>query len=204
MRLFIAEHAPNPRRVLWLMAEKGLEIETASLNLIALEHREHEIIRQSGAAGLPVLELDDGMLLSESLAICRYLEVLQPEPNLLGRDPREIAEIEMWTRRVELHMANPLMMAVRLLHPEVSKLEGGPNETVGTWFRDLGAAFLPQLEARLQDRDYIAADRFTMADIVAACALDFVRLIRFAPDKGLEHVARWRAALKARPSSRAQ
>ena len=203
MKLYSADMAPNPRRVTWVMAEKGItDIETVSRNLVELEHRAHDRILQSGSAGLPVLELDDGSLLSESMAICRYLESLYPEPNLFGTDTREQAEIEMWTRRIELHMANPLMMAVRLLHPLVSQLEGAINEPVGTWFRDLGGSYLPKLNAHLADKDFIAASRFTIADIVGVCALDFVRLIRYAPPAEFEHITRWRKAIRERPATR--
>lgn len=200
MKLYVADYAPNPRRVRWVMNEKGIaDIEIVALDIMKLEHRDHDIVARSGASGLPVLELDDGSVIAESVAIGRYLEGLYPEPNLFGRDAREIALIEMWTRRIELNLANPLMIGVRMSLPALAVLET-PNPAAADYFLSQAVAFGPHLDAHLAGRDFICADRVTMADIVAVCAYDFARIVRFRPDKSLENVARWLDAMRSRPS----
>ena len=200
MKLYVADYAPNPRRVRWVMNEKGIgDIEIVTLDIMKLEHRDHEVVARSGASGLPVLELDDGSVIAESVAIGRYLEHLYPEPNLYGRDAREIAEIEMWMRRLELNLANPLMLGVRMSLPALSVLEA-PNPAAADYFLGQGTAFGARLDAHLAGRDFICAGRVTIADIVAVCAYDFARIIRFRPDKSLENVARWLEAMRGRAS----
>ena len=200
MRLYTADYAPNPRRVRWIMNEKGIDnVEIVPLDIMQLEHRSHPAVTGSEGTGLPVLELDDGELIGESLAIGRYLESIQPEPNLLGRDALEVARIEMWTRRVELMLANPLMIGTRMTFGAMKILED-PNPLVAEYFVTTGQDFLVALDRRLEGRDFIAADRFTIADICAVVALDFARIIRFRPDKGLENVARWLKAMRERPT----
>jgi len=200
MKLYVADYAPNPRRVRWLMAEKGIaDIEVVTLDIMALEHRRHPAVAASGLAALPVLELDDGACLTESLAIGRYLESLYPEPNLFGRDAREIAEIEMWTRRVELQLANPLMWGTRLTHPALKALEE-PNPEAAAYFLNIANNFAAKLDARLEGRDFIV-DRLSMADIVAICALDFARIIRIRPDREWPNLGRWVKAMRERPAA---
>ncbi len=98
MKLYHSRRAPNPRRVRWFMAEKGIkDIEVVEVDLFKGEHRTPEYLARAGLPVVPALELDDGTAITESIAICRYLESIYPEPNLLGRDPKEIAVIEMWT-----------------------------------------------------------------------------------------------------------
>lgn len=203
MKLYVADFAPNPRRVRWIMAEKGIgDIEIVPLDIMKLEHRQHPVVVASGLEALPVLELDDGSLLTESLAIGRYLESLYPEPNLFGRDAREIADVEMWTRRIELQMANPLMWGTRLSHAALKALEE-PNPEAAAYFLKTANAFAHKLDARLEGRDFICADRVTVADIVAVCALDFARIIRVRPDRELPNLARWLGAMRERPAASA-
>ena len=198
MRLYAADYAPNPRRVLWVMAEKAIsDIEVVPLDIMTHAHKSEPGIAVAGQTSLPVLELDDGTRIAESLAIARYLESLYPEPNLFGRDARETAAIEMWTRRVELQMANPIMLTVRMTAPFLAVLET-PNPEVGAYYRDLAGTFAKALDAHLAHQDFIAAGRFTIADIVAVTALDFARLIRFRPDRELPNLARWLTDMRAR------
>jgi len=185
------------------MAEKGIEdLEVVDVDIFAGEHKQPAYRDRSGLAHVPALELDDGTTLTESVAICRYLEALHPEPNLFGRDAQETAVIEMWTRRCELYLANPLMMAVRYLHPVISKLEG-MDEAAGA--KQLGGAekMLKHLERQLADRPFIAADRVTMADIVAVTGMDFARLVKWRPPEALAGVNRWYAAMRERPAAAA-
>ena len=200
MKLYVADYAPNPRRVRWVMNEKGIsDIEIVTLDIMKLEHRGHAVVERSGASGLPVLELDDGSVIAESVAIGRYLESLYPEPNLLGRDAREIADIEMWTRRIEQNLATPLMLGVRMKLPALAVLET-PNEAAADYFLGHATAFAVRLDAHLAAKTYICADRLTIADIAAVCAYDFARIIRYRPDKALKNLARWLDAIRDRPA----
>ncbi|HEX7945716.1 MAG TPA: glutathione S-transferase, partial [Phenylobacterium sp.] len=124
MKIYDTPLAPNPRRVRWFMAEKGIDdIEVVTLNLFEGQHKTPEYLRKAGLANVPMMELDDGTCVTESVAICRYLESLYPEPNLFGRTPTETAVIEMWLRRAEMMVATPLMIGVRHTHPAMGALE---------------------------------------------------------------------------------
>lgn len=204
MKLYDTAVAPNPRRVRWVMAEKAItDIEVVRLNMAEGQHRTDEILtRTEGFVGLPILEMDDGTTLTESLAICRYLEGRYPEPNLFGRSLDEVAVIEMWTRRAELLVAHPLMIGVRHLSPMLAGLEQ-QDATVGGHSRDQALKALGLLDQRLKGRDWLAADRLTIADIVAFIGLDFTRLIRMALPENLTEVARWAQTMRERPAAQA-
>ena len=185
------------------MAEKGVaDIELVTLNIMQGDQRAEPYVAKAGLPVLPALELDDGTTITESIAICRYLEALHPEPNLFGRDPLETAVIEMWLRRAEMLMATPLMQAVRLTHPALAVLET-PNPAVATYNLERAGQGLQVLDDRLQGRDWLAGDRITIADIVAFISLDFARLIRFAAPPELENLARWAKAMRERPAAKA-
>jgi glutathione S-transferase len=195
--------APNPRRVRWLMAEKGIgDIEIVQVDLLSGQHRTAEYRDKVGAPHVPALELDDGTCISESLAICRYLESLYPEPNLFGRDAREQAVIEMWTRRVEMYLATPMMLTVRFSHPALAALEA-PRPEVAAYNREGAERYMKVLDRHLAGREFIAADRFTIADIVAVTGIDFGRLIKYRPPEEHAHLGRWLEACRARPAARA-
>lgn len=203
MKLYDTPLAPNPRRVRWFMAEKGIEdIEIETLNLMEGTHKTPSYIRKAGLPNVPMLELDDGTCITESIAICRYLESRYPEPNLFGRTPKETAVIEMWTRRAEMLVATPLMLGVRHTHPMMGKLEQ-QNPEVGDYNLKAGVKALKVLDRRLSDSEWLAADRLTIADIVAFVGLDFGRMIKLQPPEELTHVCRWHAAMKARPAAAA-
>lgn len=200
MRLYTADFAPNPRRVRWVINAKGItDIELVPLDIMKLEHKGHPVVGRTGFDALPVLELDDGALIAESVAICRYLESLHPEPNLFGRNARETADIEMWTRRIEHRLATPLMLGTRMSFRALTVLEE-PNPAVAAYMLAEATAFNSKLDAHLEGRDFICAGRLTIADIAAVCAYDFARIIRYRPDKGLVHLARWLEAVRALPS----
>lgn len=203
MKLYDFPRAPNPRRVRWFIEEKGIEdaIEIVSVDILTGEHKSPEYRSKAGLPHVPALEIDDETCITESVAICRYLEALYPEPNLFGRDPREAAQIEMWTRRCEIYLANPLMLATRHTHPAFAALEP-PNPPVGEYNQATAERFLKALDRQLEERDFIAG-RFTVADIVAVTGLDFARLIRFRPAEGLANVNRWYEAMRARPAATA-
>lgn len=198
MKLYTADYAPNPRRVRWIMAEKGItDIAIEPVDLMTLQHKDHPRVLATGMAAIPVLELDDGTLLAESVAIGRYLESLYPEPNLFGRDPLETARIEMWFRRIEQHFATPLMHATRQTHPLLAVLEP-PNPVVAEYLLDMANHFTAVLDRQLEGRDFVVADRLTIADIVAFCGLDFARIIRHRPDRDFAHLGRWAKAMRER------
>ena len=202
MKLYTSNRAPNPRRVRWALAEKGIaDVELVEIDIMTGEHRTLEYRAKVGVAHVPALELDDGETISESIAICRYLEALHPEPNLFGRDPREQAIVEMWTRRCEFYLANPLMLNVRHSHPALAALEATQVPQVADYNRIGAERFMRTLDRRLADNAFIAGDRFTIADIVATVGLDFARLVKYRPPEEYEHLARWLADCRARPAA---
>jgi glutathione S-transferase len=203
MKLYDTPMAPNPRRVRWVMAEKGVtDVEIVPLSLLKGEHKETAFVAKAGLPLLPALELDDGRVIAESIAICRYLESRYPEPNLFGRDPEETAQIEMWTRRAEMLAAWPMMQWVRHTAPPLAVLET-PNAAVADYQREAAMTGLGVLDRRLSGRAWLAADRLTIADIVAFIGVDFGRLIRFRPPEDLADLGRWAAAMRARPAAKA-
>lgn len=204
MKLYTSNRAPNPRRVRWVMAEKGIgDVELVEVDILAGAHKTAEYRAMVGVPHVPALALDDGTTISESVAICRYLEALYPEPNLFGRDPREQAVIEMWTRRCEFYLANPIMLSVRHSHPALAALEAVQVPQLADYNRAAAERFMKTLDRRLADHEFIAADRFTIADIVALVGLEFARLIRYRPPEELVHLARWLEAGRARPAAAA-
>jgi glutathione S-transferase len=202
MKLYDSPRAPNPRRVRWFMAEKGIEdLEIVSLDLLKLPQKEPEYLAKAGVPMVPALELDDGTWITESIAICRYLESRYPEPNLFGRTPEETAVVEMWTRRAEMLLANPLMNSVRHTHPALAVMERQIPEvaahsqaTVDQW--------LSLFDARLGESAFLAADHLTIADIVAFCGVEFGRLIRFQPPAELANLHHWMEGMRARPAAK--
>ena len=204
MKLYTSHRAPNPRRVRWVMAEKGIEdVELVEIDIMVGEHKTPEYRTRVGVPHVPALELDDGTTVSESVAICRYLEALHPEPNLFGRDAREQAVIEMWTRRCEFYLANPIMLSVRHSHPALAALEAAQMPQLADYNRLAAEKFMKTLDRRLADHEFLAADRFTIADIVAVVGLDFARLIKYRPPEELTHLARWLETCRARPAAKA-
>jgi len=203
MKLYDTPLAPNPRRVRWFMAEKGIEdIEVVTLNIMQGEHKTPDYLEKAGLANVPMLELDDGTCITESVAICRYLESRYPEPNLFGRTPEETAVIEMWMRRGELMVSLPFMNMVRHSHPAMAALEA-QSPDVAERSRAGGLGGLKVLDRRLADHAWLAGERITIADIVAFSGLDFGRMVRFQAPEELAHVTRWVAAMRERPAAKA-
>lgn len=203
MKFYDFPRAPNPRRVRWLMAEKGIDdIEIVNVDITQGEHRLPDYRNKVGLPHIPALELDDGVTISESIAICRYLESLHPEPNLFGHGPEETAIIEMWMRRVEIYLANPLMLYVRLTHPALAVLEA-PNAEVSAYHHAGAERFMKVLDRHLEGKDFLAADRFSMADIVGVIGIDFGRLVKYRPPEELLNLNRWLTAMRARPAASA-
>ncbi len=203
MKLYDSRLAPNPRRVRWFLAEKGIEdLGIVQVDLMAGAHKTEEYLAEVGMPNTPALILDDGTALTESIAICRYLEALYPKPNMFGRDAREAAVIEMWTRRAELMAAMPLMQAVRHGHPALAALETQVPEVAAN-NRDMAVRALTIFDSRLAQSPWIAADRVTMADGVLYSGIEFARMVRFKVPEDMVHVTRWLAAMRDRPSAKA-
>ena len=206
MKLYIAPRAPNPRRVQMFMAEKGgfAEIEVVPVDLNAGEHRADTFRAKSPLAKVPALELDDGRVLSESRAICSYLEGLAPEPNLMGRDFDERAFIEMADRRAELYFMLGFALAIRHTHPGLAPLEQPQFPDFGRSQGEKARDVARWLDAELAHHAFVAGERFTIADITAFCAIEFARgLLKFRPaDEGMPHLQAWRDRIAERPSAK--
>ena len=203
MKLYDSRRAPNPRRVRWFMAEKGIDdIEVVDVDLLAGAHRTPEYVERAGIAQAPALTMDDGTTITESIAICRYLESLYPRPNMFGRDPKETAVIEMWMRRAELLAAYPLMLAVRHGHPALAALETQVPE-VGATNRAQAERSLALFDNQLAENRWIAGERLTIADGVLFVGIDFARMVRFAVPEAHKNLTRWVGEMRERASASA-
>ena len=174
MKIYSSPVAPSPRKVLIFIAEKGIQdIEVHNLDLGKLEHKTPEYRKIAPNSRIPALVLDDGQVILETTAICRYLECLYPNPNLFGDNPMQIAEIEMWYSRVSFELMLPLMHGFRHTHPHMSALENQNNE-FGLAQRELAVKSLGYYEEVIGKKEFIACDKFSYADIQAVCSLQFL------------------------------
>ncbi len=199
-RYYHTPRAPNPRRTQIFMAEKGIEIETVDVNLIEGEHRQADYLDRAGSPQVPALELEDGTVLVESPTICRYLEAVWPEPNMLGRDPLETAVIDMWQRRIELRLMLTIAQCFRHTNPHMAGLE----DQCPDWGEVNAGRIddrLAELDRQLQGREWIAADRLTIADITGVVSVDFLRLIRREVPDEMTALRDWHTRMRARPST---
>ncbi|MEL6946376.1 MAG: glutathione S-transferase family protein, partial [Pseudomonadota bacterium] len=167
MKLFDGGQAPNPRRVRIFLAEKGMEVPLEPVDMSALGHQSDSIARRNPLKRLPVLELDDGRVLSESVAICRYFEEMQPEPPLMGTDAFDKAHVEMWQRRMEMHLLLLVANVFRHAHPAMAEWEVPQIKEFSEANRSKVMASLDWLNGELSDRAFVAGERFTIADITA-------------------------------------
>lgn len=202
MILYDDKMAPNPRRVRMFLAEKGIDVPTVQVSILEKQHRTPEHLKRHPLGLLPVLELDDGRMLAESVAICRYFEELHPEPPLFGVDAYDKANVERWNRHMEIEVLFSIAQTFRNTHP----FWQGRIPQVPEWgevTRKQALARLAWLNEELADREFIAGDRFSIADITGFVAVDFGRIadIRIAPDQ--TSLKRWRDAVAARPSAKA-
>ncbi len=173
MKLYNNEMANSPRKVRMFMAEKNIsDIEIINIDLMSGEHKTPEYRAIAPNSRIPALELDDGTVIMESTAICRYLESLYPEPNLFGENPIEIASIEMWQARIYNELMIPLAMAFRHLHPGMSEMEI-QNKDYGETQKIIGIKSLKYFDAALAEAEFVAGDRFTFADIQMITTTDF-------------------------------
>lgn len=202
MLLYHDPRAPNPRRVRVFLAEKGVAYDTIEVSIAAQVHQTQEFKKKNPIQLLPVLEMPDGKVLRESMAICRYLEELYPEPNLFGRDAWERAQIEQWNRHAELELLFSIAQVFRNSHkfwegrikqaPEFAEIM---REHVGRRF--------DWIDGELATRQYLAGDRFSVADITAMCAIDFGKVVDIRIQPEHPHLKAWHERVSARPSAKA-
>lgn len=201
MKLYYTRMAPNPDRVRFFLQEKGVwdAFPKTEINIMKNEHRTQEYRRLSPLGHVPVLELDDGSGLTESRAICTYLEGLYPEPNLMGADPSERAIIEMWDRRVELGFFLLIAGWFRNSHPAMAELEKPQSAEWAAISETRARRAAAFFDTRLSQSAFVAGDRFTIADITLHVALGFGKLVKFRPWEDHPHLNAWRERVSARP-----
>lgn len=193
--------APNPRRVRIFLAEKAMTVPTKELSIIKGEHKAEEFTAIYPQGQLPVLELDDGRVIGESIAICRYFEALHPEPSLFGTDALAIAEIEMWVRRVEFTLMNPIGQIWMHTHPFTARVVVPQYTEFGESNRPKALAAMKRFDDALQDREFLAGDTYSMADIVLLTTIDFAAFIGVAMPDDLAALRNWHDRMSARPSA---
>lgn len=203
MKLYDGGKAPNPRRVRVYLAEKGIDVPLVAVDMGAMEHKSDAVAGRNPLRRLPVLELDDGTVLTETVAICRYFEELNPEPPLFGTGALGKARVEEWQRRLELNLFLPVAHAFRHLHPAMKEWEVPQIAEWGEANKPKALEFLQLLDGTLAEREFAAGDSFSIADITGLIAVDFMKLARLSVPEELANVRRWHAALAARPSASA-
>jgi len=194
--------APNPRRVRMFLAEKGIDLPETPVDMMKREHKSPEFRAKNSMGQLPALELDDGTCISETVAICRYLEETHPEPPLFGRTPVEKALVDQWVRRVEFAVMMPVGNFWRHAHPRTAALL--------TQFKDFGQSNTETykgaqkyLNRELEGREFLVGDSLTIADICLLSTVDFAEWIGLPVEEEFENLTAWRTRMKARPSASA-
>jgi glutathione S-transferase len=202
MKLYDSTTAPNPRRVRIFLAEKGMSVPVEQVDISARANRAEWFRAKNPFGQLPVLELDDGTCVSESVAICRYFEEVQPEPPLFGVGAKERALVEMWNRRAELELTNRVFLCFQ----NTSAFFKGRMPQVpeyGALAKQRAEETLGLLDDVLAQQRFIAGERYSIADITALVGIDFGRVIKLRPSAEQKHVLRWHAEVSARPSAKA-
>ena len=197
MKLYDIKTAPNPRRVRIFLAEKGISVPIEQVDMMASQHKTPEYTAINPLQRVPALVLDDGTVITESIAICRYFEVEQPEPPLFGTGAKDIALVEMWNRRCEIHFFANVAAVFRHLHPAMKEFEVPQLPEYAEAMRPRAIWFLELLDKELGTREFVAGDRFSVADITALCAVDFMKPARLKMPEGTANVQRWHAAVSA-------
>jgi len=203
MKLYDGGRAPNPRRVRIFLAEKGITVPTEQVNLGALEQRSKAYTAINPMQRVPALVLDDGTVIAESIAICRYFEALQPDPPLFGVGALQAALVEMWNRRAELHLLFPVASVFQHLHPAMSRMVDPQVPDWGEANKPRAMQFLEFLDRELKDRAFVAGAEYSVADITALVAVDFMRVSKLAAPQSFGNLQRWHKAVSARPSAAA-
>jgi glutathione S-transferase len=203
MQLYDGGRAPNPRRVRIFLAEKSIDVPKVPVDLGKMEQKSEALRALNPMQRLPVLVLDDGTAISETIAISRYFEALHPEPNLFGRDALEIAKVEMWNRRIELALYIAVQAVFRHSHPAMAEYE---KPQVAAWAeanKPRVFEFLEIFDRELAGRRFAALDRYTVADITGLVTIDLMKPAKLAIPDELANIKRWYAEVSARPSAKA-
>jgi len=203
MKLYDGGRAPNPRRVRVFLAEKGIQVPTEQVDLGTMQHRSDAYTAINPLRRVPALVLDDGTVITESIAICRYFEATNPEPPLFGQGALGQALVEMWNRRAELHLLFPVASVFRHLHPAMAQLEVPQVAQWGEANKPRVVSFLELLDGELKNRPYLAGEKYSVADITAMIAVDFMRVAKLAVPDALANLKRWHASVASRPSAAA-
>jgi len=203
MKIIETRQAPNPRRVRMFLAEKGITVAFEELDLMKGDLKTPEFTRLNQFQRVPVLLLDDGTAISETMAICRYFEEVQPEPQLLGHGAKGRALVEMWNRRMELGLFFHVAQAFRHIHPAMANLEVPQVKDWGEANKTKALEVLAILDRQLGDSRFIAGDDFSVADITGVVAVDFMRVARIQRPAEMQNLARWYGEVSARPSAKA-
>jgi glutathione S-transferase len=203
MKLYDGGRAPNPRRVRVFLAEKGITVPLEQVDLGSMAHQSPAFAAINPLLRVPALVLDDGTVITESIAICRYFEALHPEPPLFGRGALEMAVTEMWNRRLELHLFFPVSHVFRNTHPAMAKMEIPQVPAWAEANKPRIEAFLQIFDRELANRPFAAGDRFSVADITGMIAIDFMKPAKLAVPDELANLKRWHADVSARPSAKA-
>ena len=203
MLLYHDLRAPNPRRVRIFLAEKGVAYDTIEVSIAAQAHQTPEFRKKNPIALLPVLELADGKVLRESMAICRFVEETNPEPNLFGADSWERAQIEQWNRHAELELLYPIAQVFRNTHKFwLGRIKQSPE--FADIMRDHISSRFEWLDGELAQHPFIAGERFSVADITALCAIDFGKVSDIRIDAAkYPNLAAWHQRVSDRPSAKA-
>jgi glutathione S-transferase len=203
MKILETRAAPNPRRVRIFLAEKGIEVPFEQLDLMQGALKTPEFTRMNWFQRVPVLVLDDGTAISETVAICRYFEESKPEPALFGTGALGRATVEMWNRRMELGLLATVQFAFRHLHPAMAHLEVPQVPAWGEANKPRALEIMGFMDQELATRQFIAGDTISIADITALCAIDFMKPARIQRPPELKHLDRWHKEMSARPSAKA-
>jgi len=194
--------APNPRRVRIFLHEKGIEVPTKQIDIMKGEHKKKEFKKASPLSQVPTLELDDGTFITESIAICRYFEALQPEPSLMGDNAEEIAIIEMWQRRFELLLMIGIANTYRHGHPAMAALE----DQIKEWSEASRPRVIKMMywfDKQIEDKEFICLNKFTIADISALVCFDFAKWPKIEIPSDCTNLLHYYKRLNSRPSAKA-
>ena len=201
MKLYDFPKAPNPRRVKIFAHEKDIELELINCDMGKREHKTPEFLIKYPSGKIPVLELENGECISESVAICRYLELIKPEPNLFGMDAYEIAYIESRNRHIEFELwmqigiswVNGPIVGSLGIFDQIPKAKEASDKNV--------RSFYERLDNEFKKNNYVAGERFTIADITLVSAIDFASdMVNLEPKKDLKNLYRWHKEVSSRPS----
>ncbi len=203
MKILQTNTAPNPRRVRIFLAEKGIGVPYEELDLMKGALKTPEFTKLNPFQRVPVLILDDGTAIAETVAICRYFEETQPEPALFGKGALGRATVEMWNRRMELGLLFCVAQAFRHLHPAMADLEVPQVPAWGEANKPRALEVLHFMDKELATRRFIAGNEYSIADITALVGVDFMRPARIQRPEGLTNLARWHEEVSARPSAKA-